>query len=641
MANKLLKPKRGNVENLPKLPIEDGSLIFAYDNNAPSSTVLVDIGERRLALASSYSAYSDNSGKLNGHSSNYFAPASSLSQFADKTAFTGLDETTNNIVKLTRANGGTVQKIIDNVSHATSATIASTANLAKNSNALGGSSLKNVIDKINSTAGSGNAFTGIDTATNNTIKLTRANGGTVQKTIDNVGHATVAQKLGTSNVGNSSLPIFLSAGQPQVISSLGSTLISQITIDGTNLDTLRKPGTYCGIGGNTNSNKPSNVDAFALIVLQSAGGWYTQILYASNNIQKSYSRYYNSGTQVWSSWEENNRLNTRDLSGYVSAPTSSNKNKVWRTDGNGNPVWGDLNSLVVSSLPSTITLGDGNGAVIDQDGATYRQRIRIEDNGTAGDSVFIFQQSSDSGVSYKDLFRILDNSNVIASTFTGYLNGNAKNSNALGGSSLQNIINKINSSVAASDAMVYLGTVGASNKNPTITSLPSTAKVGSAYKVISDGTYAGIAAETGDLFIYASVGWTLIPSGDDGNVFIGDSKNSTFPYKSNNLVVAIGDQKVTSAANITASSGTVSALGITATNLKATNSTITNITGTLNGTAKNADTVDNFHAVNSSALTSSQNSDKIVLAKNIVDYIDAQAFATTAQVQSSISWIEF
>ena len=29
MANKLLKPKRGRVENLPKLAVEDGALICA------------------------------------------------------------------------------------------------------------------------------------------------------------------------------------------------------------------------------------------------------------------------------------------------------------------------------------------------------------------------------------------------------------------------------------------------------------------------------------------------------------------------------------------------------------------------------------------------------------------------------------
>lgn len=59
---------------------------------------------------------------------------------------------------------------------------------ASNSNALGGSSLSQVL----ASAGGGNAFTGLDTATNNIVKLTRANGGTVQKTINNVSNASSA-----------------------------------------------------------------------------------------------------------------------------------------------------------------------------------------------------------------------------------------------------------------------------------------------------------------------------------------------------------------------------------------------------------------------------------------------------------------
>lgn len=35
MANKLLKPKRGRVENLPKLAVEDGSLILLMIPNLP------------------------------------------------------------------------------------------------------------------------------------------------------------------------------------------------------------------------------------------------------------------------------------------------------------------------------------------------------------------------------------------------------------------------------------------------------------------------------------------------------------------------------------------------------------------------------------------------------------------------------
>lgn len=276
MANKLLKPKRGRVENLPKLAVEDGSLIFAYDTKSPTSTVLVDVGETRYELS------------------------------------------------------------------------AATAKKADDSSALGGSSLQNIVDKINNATGDGTAFTGLDTTTNNKVKLTRANGTTVEKTVDNVSHAS-----------------------------------------------------------------------------------------------------------------------TTDL---------------------------------------------------------------------------------------------------------------AKNSNALGGSSLKNITDKIDSSIAANDAMHYMGTIGATAQKPTITALPTTARTGDAYKVITAGTYSSIAAEVGDLFIYSG-SWTLIPSGDDGNVYVGDSKSSKFAAKSNNIVVAVGDQKVASATNVTANAGTISALQSTLTQLKANQGTVTTLSG--------------------------------------------------------------
>lgn len=170
--------------------------------------------------------------------------------------------------------------------------IASTANYAKNSGALGGSSLSQVL----ASAGGGSAFVGLDTTTNNVVKLTRANGGTVQKTINNVSHATSASIATTANIAK--------------------------------------------------------------------------------------------------------------------------------------------------ALPATVTLGDGNGAMIDQNGANYRQRIRIEDNGSANDNVFVFQQSANAGSTYTDLFRILDNGTVVANTFTGALNGTAnyaKNSGQLQGHTLTTV----------------------------------------------------------------------------------------------------------------------------------------------------------------------------------------------------------
>lgn len=758
MANKLLKPKRGRVENLPKLAVEDGSLIFAYDTKSPTSTVLVDVGETRYELS------------------------------------------------------------------------AATAKKADDSNALGGSSLQNIVDKIDNATGDGTAFIGLDTTTNNKVKLTRANGTTVEKTVNNVSNAStadyakVSNKIGTGTVGSSTKPVYINAGTPTAISSIPSTFVTAQQINGVNLDTLRTPGMYWAGGGNTNTNKPTGIDAFALDVLQSAGGWYTQICYASNNQEKQFVRYYNSGTSSWSDWVEQNRLNTKTQSGYAPAPNAANK--VYRTDANGNPGWGTLNDSSIGKLASTVTFGGGDSALIDQNNGTYRQRIGIFDNATANDTVFSFQQSTDAGKTYKDLFTINDDGTVIASTFQGALKGTAdysknsgalggsslqnivdkinnstgdgtaftnldtttnnkvkltrangstvekiinnvsnastadyaktaaagtanylyrnpasrstsanlavtglgglrtfkatssmtegkppagdahiihldwdningydaqiavqndsgqmavrgmshkiwqdwrivldsanytsyaakknayssasisnatitlgrsdgsmgttltvnnvahastadlaKNSNALGGSSLKNITDKIDNSIAANDAMHYMGTLGATAQKPTITALPTTARIGDAYKVITAGTYASIAAEVGDLFIYSG-SWTLIPSGDDGNVYVGDSKSSKFAAKSNNIVVAVGDQKVASVANITANAGTISALQSTMTQLKANHGTVTTLSGSkatfstfvghLNGTSDVANKLNSRGLINAFAST--------------------------------------
>lgn len=393
MANKLLKPKRGRVENLPKLAVEDGSLIFAYDTKSPTSTVLVDVGETRYELS------------------------------------------------------------------------AAIAKKADDSNALGGSSLQNIVDKIDNATGDGTAFTGLDTTTNNKVKLTRANGTTVEKTINNVSNAStadyakVSNKIGTGTVGSSTKPVYINAGTPTAVSSIPSTFVTAQQINGVNLDTLRIPGMYWAGSGNTNTNKPMGIDAFGLEVLQSAAGWYTQICYASDDQEKQFVRYYDAGTKVWKDWVEQNRLNTKTQSGYVPAPNAANK--VYRTDANGNPGWGTLNDSSINKLASTVTLGDGGPAVIDQNNETYRQRINIFDNAIANDAVFSFQQSTDAGKTYKDLFVVNDNGTVIASTFKGKLKGNAdtaSNASALGGSSLQNIIDKINNSTGDGTAFTGLDT---------------------------------------------------------------------------------------------------------------------------------------------------------------------------------------
>lgn len=785
MANKLLKPKRGKVENLPKLAVEDGSLIFAYDTQSPTSTVLVDVGETRYELSAATAKKADDSNALGGSSLNDIVNKIDNST-GSGSAFTGLDTTTNDKIKLTRANGATVQKTINNVAKASTADRltmeAGTADVARN-----------VWFSDNTTRNK--------VVYNDNFKYNPVSNTLTTNITGKAATAGTADKIGTATVGSVTQPVYINAGTPTAVTSIPSTFVTAQQINGVNLDTLRTPGMYWASGGNTNTNKPTGIDAFGLEVVQSASGWYTQICYASNDQEKQFVRYYNSGTTTWGAWIEQNRLNTKTQSGYAPAPNAANK--VYRTDANGNPGWGTLNDSSIGKLASTVTFGDGNAATIDQNGGNYRQRINIIDNSTANDAVFNFQQSSDTGKTYKDLFVINDNGTVIASTFQGALkgtadysknsgalggsslqnivdkinnatgdgtaftgldtttnnkvkltrangttvektinnvsnastadyaknaassgtavylgrnptarptdlnigitgaggirtfiaNGNitnkapfdahiihldwdnaggwdaqlavegsknghlavrgmsssvwgawntvldsanytdyaakknaynsasisnatitlgrsdgstgttltvnnvshastadlAKNSNALGGSSLKNITDKIDSSIAANDAMHYMGTLGAAAQSPTITALPTTARTGDAYKVVTAGTYASIAAEVGDLFIYSG-SWTLIPSGDDGNVYVGDSKSSKFAAKSNNIVVAVGDQKVASAANVTANAGTISALQSTLTQLKANQGTVT----TLKGTTATFDTLNGF-----------------------------------------------
>lgn len=488
MANKLLKPKRGRVENLPKLAVEDGSLIFAYDTKSPTSTVLVDVGETRYELS------------------------------------------------------------------------AATAKKADDSNALGGSSLQNIVDKIDNATGDGTAFTGLDTTTNNKVKLTRANGSTVEKTINNVSNASTADYA--KNASNAGTAIYLGRNP--------TARPSDVNLGITGAGGLKK------FVVTEAKNQPFGAHIIHLD-WDNAGGWDAQIAVLADKAGHMAVR--GMGSSVWGAW--NTVLDSANYTDYAAKKNA-------------------YNSASISN--ATITLGRSDGST----GTTLTV-----------DNV--------SHASTADL---------------------AKNSNALGGSSLKNITDKIDSSIAANDAMHYMGTIGATAQKPTITALPTTARTGDAYKVITAGTYSSIAAEVGDLFIYSG-SWTLIPSGDDGNVYVGDSKSSKFAAKSNNIVIAVGDQKVASAANVTANAGTISALQSTLTQLKANQGTVTTLHGTnatfstvtayLNGNAKNADTVDGFHAVDSNSLTAAGTSAKIVLAKNVVSYIDSLGLATTSQLE----WIEF
>lgn len=108
-------------------------------------------------------------------------------------------------------------------------------------------------------------------------------------------------------------------------------------------------------------------------------------------------------------------------------------------------------------------------------------------------------------------------------TFTGAVTLAADPTDALQPTTKQYVDAKISSSIAASDAMVFKGTLGT---NGTATALPtSSVVIGDTYKVITqvsvpaDNSYTGAAvtAKVGDLVVAMSKDpkWIVVPSGDE------------------------------------------------------------------------------------------------------------------------------
>lgn len=107
-------------------------------------------------------------------------------------------------------------------------------------------------------------------------------------------------------------------------------------------------------------------------------------------------------------------------------------------------------------------------------------------------------------------------------TFTGAVTLDADPTANLQPATKQYVDSKISSSIAASDAMVFKGTIGS---NGTSTTLPTSAVIGDTYKVITqlsvpaDNSYTASAetAKVGDLVVAMTKDpkWLVVPSGDE------------------------------------------------------------------------------------------------------------------------------
>ena len=87
------------------------------------------------------------------------------------------------------------------------------------------------------------------------------------------------------------------------------------------------------------------------------------------------------------------------------------------------------NYLPLSGGTLTGDLNFDTNKNINWTGGSYQQKIKITDDAETNTAVFEFQQSTDSGVNFTTLATIKDNGEVVATKFTGALNGNANSAN--------------------------------------------------------------------------------------------------------------------------------------------------------------------------------------------------------------------
>lgn len=150
------------------------------------------------------------------------------------------------------------------------------------------------------------------------------NSGVLSVTADNVkdalGYTPPEQDTNTwrpvvNNLTSSATDQSLAANQGKI---LNESKAAMIVLTNENLNDVVTPGFYSSGGGNSVTNKPSNVDHFGLIVIHRASGnYYTQIIYSDS---AAYRRHCVNGT--WSGWVQDKLTDTDTWRGIQNNLTS-------------------------------------------------------------------------------------------------------------------------------------------------------------------------------------------------------------------------------------------------------------------------------------------------------------------------------
>lgn len=199
------------------------------------------------------------------------------------------------------------------------------------------------------------------------------NSGVLSVTADNVknalGYTPPEQDTNTwrpvvNNLTSSATDQSLAANQGKI---LNESKAAMIVLTNENLNDVVTPGFYSSGGGNSVTNKPSNVDHFGLIVIHRASGnYYTQIVYSDS---AAYRRHCVNGT--WSGWAQDKLTDT----------------DTWR---------GIQNNLTSDSTTDSLSAAQGKAlkALVDSKAATGHTHSSIKDIGNkSSDTTFAYSKA--------------------------------------------------------------------------------------------------------------------------------------------------------------------------------------------------------------------------------------------------------
>lgn len=187
--------------------------------------------------------------------------------------------------------------------------------------------------------------------------------------VDSANYTGIVLKIGTATKGSATLPIYLNAGTPTAcsttlgVSITGNAATANRIISHSISDTLANKTTpgylYHAEGSNSVKDKPSGVDAFGVFTMQTASGWYGQLLMSSNT---STGLYWRTATSLNGGWKK--ILDSSNYTAYVNPA-----NFVTSLGTNGNYVtWtknGTTNNLTVPFATTSNVLNNlGNRTAI-------------------------------------------------------------------------------------------------------------------------------------------------------------------------------------------------------------------------------------------------------------------------------------